>query len=257
MEFVISLITAGLIGATAGGLGALMVSKRMSLIGGPLGHLALPGVALALSFSFNIFIGALLTILCGMLLIWMIEQRTDLPIETVTGLVFAVGVALGFLLLPLEQAEEAVVGNITRVGVVDLLLSAGLTVLVFTALRKISAPLVLLSLSRELALGKGIKERKISFFYLLLIALTVSLEVKLLGILLTAALFVIPAASSRNITNSFRPYILFSVLFGSLSCMGGVVSYEFTGAPAGPLMIVFAGLFFASCLLIKEFRTKK
>ncbi len=254
MEFVISLTTSAFIGAVAGALGALMVSKKMSLVGGPLGHLALPGVALALSFGFNIFFGSLFSVLVGVLIIWVLEQKTELSVETVTGVVFATGVALGLILLPLEKAEEAVVGDITQVTGLDLFLSAVLALLAFVFIKKIASQIVLLSISKGLAKSKGIRTRTVTFIYLLMIAFTVALEVKILGILLTAALFVIPAAASRNITRSLRPYILISSLFGMVSCVLGVVGHELTTVAAGPLMIVWAGLIFLFCFLMRKSR---
>ncbi len=252
MEFVISLITSAFIGGAAGALGALMVSKKMSLVGGPLGHLALPGVAVALSFGFNIFFGSLFSVVVGVFIIWLLEQKTELSIETVTGVVFATGVALGLLLLPLERAEEAVVGDITQVTVLDLFLSTVLIFLTFVFIKKLASQIVLLSISGGLAQSKGVHIRVVTFIYLLMIALTVALEVKILGILLTAALFVIPAAASRNITRSLRPYILISSFFGVVSCSLGVVGYELTTVAAGPLMIVSAGVIFLFCFLVRK-----
>jgi len=100
-QFVLSLITAIFIGGIAGYLGSLMVTKKMALVGGPLGHLALPGVALALIYHFNIFSGALLSIAIGAAIVWLLRIKTKLSMEALTGVVFAAGVALGFLILPL------------------------------------------------------------------------------------------------------------------------------------------------------------
>ena len=87
------------IGGVAGYLGSLMLSKRMALVGGPLGHLSLPGIALALSYSFDVSIGAFLFIVLGIMFIWLIEMRTQLPMEAITATVFASGVAISFLFL--------------------------------------------------------------------------------------------------------------------------------------------------------------
>lgn len=249
MDFIISLTTSAFIGAVAGALGALMLSKKMSLVGGPLGHLALPGIAIALSFGFNIFFGSLFSVLTGVLIIWILEQKTELSVETVTGVVFATAVALGLLLLPLKRAEEAVVGDITQITPLDFFLSAVLTFLCFVFVRKISSQIVLLTISKGLAKSKGVRIRAVTFIYLLMIAFTVALEVKILGILLTAALFVIPAAASRNVTRSLHPYILTSSFLGMISCVLGVVGYELTAVAAGPLMIVWAGLIFLFCFI--------
>jgi len=72
------LITAS-VGAVAGYLGTLMLSKRMSLVGGPLGHITLPGVTLALLYGFDVSIGAFATLILGILLIWFFEKERSFP----------------------------------------------------------------------------------------------------------------------------------------------------------------------------------
>jgi len=108
-QFLLSLISGISIGGTAGYIGALMLQKKMALAAGPLGHLALPGVALALVFGFNISLGAFPFIILGIFLIWLLEVKTKLPTEALTAIVFASGVAIGFLFLPIEQAEIALI----------------------------------------------------------------------------------------------------------------------------------------------------
>ena len=90
------------IGTVAGYLGTLMLSKRMSLVGGPLGHLTLPGITLALIYGFDVSIGAFAMLVLAIILIWLFEKRTKLPLETLTAVVFTSSVAIAFLFLPLE-----------------------------------------------------------------------------------------------------------------------------------------------------------
>lgn len=252
MAFIFIIITSALIGAVTGYLGSLMVTKRMGLVGGPLGHLALPGVALALLFQFDIFLGGLMSILLGVLLIWFLQTKTELPIEALTGIIFASGVALGFLLLPMSHAEEAIVGDITLVGVYDMILVAISTAVVFLVVEKIYSKLVLSAISEELAKGKWPNLEKTDFAYLLSIALVTALEVKLIGILLTAALFVIPASAARNISRNLKDYKALSICLGALSTVSGILLFSVTRFPAGPLIILSA-----ACLFIFSFFLKR
>jgi len=255
MELFLSLITGISIGAAAGYLGSLMLSKRMALVGGPLGHLALPGIALGLIYHFDIFLGALASIILGVLFIWFFEIKTRLPLEVLTGVVFSLGVALGFLILPIENAEEAIIGDITAVGLSDAILALVLAVGVFLTIRKIYQKIILSSISEDLAKGKKINIRKMNFIYLLAIALITALEVKLVGIILTAALFAIPAAAARNLSRDLFQYQTLSTLIGSLSVVFGILLFEITSLSAGPLIILSAGFFFALSLLSKNIKT--
>jgi ABC-type Mn2+/Zn2+ transport system permease subunit len=69
----------------------------MALVAGPLGHLTLPGIALALIYGFDVSLGAFPFVILGIVLIWLFEMRTKLPMEALTAIVFSSGVALAFL----------------------------------------------------------------------------------------------------------------------------------------------------------------
>ena len=107
MNITISLLAGVLISSAAAYLGTLMLGRRMALVAGPLGHLTLPGIALALIYGFDITLGAFPFVILGIVLIWLFEMRTKLPVEALNAIVFASGVAAAFLFLPVGQAEAA------------------------------------------------------------------------------------------------------------------------------------------------------
>ncbi len=252
MSFLIVLITVGLLGAGTGYLGSLMISKRLGLIGGPLGHLALPGVALSLLWNFNIFLGALGSILVGVFLILYLERKTDLPLEALTGIIFATGVAIGFLLLPMSHAEEVVAGEIELITLLDFWIVLFSTFVIFFAVEKIYKKMVLATISEELAQGKGVKIKRINLIYFLAIALLTALEVKIVGIILTAALFVIPASAAKNISSRLSSYRFLCIIFGSFSTIGGALAAKKLSLASGPIIIISAALIFLFSLFFKE-----
>ncbi|HXK36742.1 MAG TPA: metal ABC transporter permease [Candidatus Paceibacterota bacterium] len=249
----LSLVTAFFIGGIAGFLGSLMITRRMALVSGPLGHLALPGVALGLVYSFDIFWGALATIAIGSFFIWLLTLRGGrLPVEALTAVVFSSTVALGFLILPIEEAERALIGDITTVTPFDALLAIVLSIVLFIIIRRIYLRSVLLGISTELALSRGINARKYNFIFLVGIALVVAMEVKIVGILLTAALMAIPAAAASNFSRSMTQYRNLGLLFGGASAVMGVCIAEATGLAAGPLIILTGTVLFLASLLFAE-----
>lgn len=251
-QFLISLITAVFIGGIAGYLGSLMFTKRMALVGGPLGHLALPGVALALIFNFNILWGAFATIILGIIIIWGLEVLTKIPTEALTGIVFAAGVALGFLFLPMDHAKEAIIGDITNIGRLDMILSIIFSILVFIIIRKIYLKFILIGISNDLAHSEGINSKKYNFIYLMCIAFIIALEVKIVGTFLPVALVAIPASTANNLSNNLKQYSFLSLIIGALSGLIGVILYNITGFPAGPLIILVATCFFLVSLFFKK-----
>jgi ABC-type Mn2+/Zn2+ transport system permease subunit len=240
----LSLLSGVFIGGAAGYLGSLMLSRRMALVAGPLGHLTLPGVALALLWGFDVSLGAFPFVIGGVLLIWVLEMRTRLPMEALTALVFASGVAIAFLVLPIEQAETALVGDISHAGGGDTALAVTMSIAIMAAVRLAYPKLVISSISDDLAAAEGIDVRRYNLLYLFLIAVMVALGVKMVGGLLTAALVAVPPAAARNIGRNLRQYTVGAAVIGMSAAAIGIALAQLSGLAAGPLIIlVSAGIF--------------
>ena len=224
----------------------------MALVAGPLGHLTLPGVALALIYGFDISLGAFPFVLLGVILIWLFEIRTKLPMEALTAIIFATGVAIAFLFLPLSKAETALVGDISQVTFWATIISIILSIALFLIVKKIFPKMVLISVSEDLAKIQGINIRLYNLIYLLAIGVIVSLGVRLVGGLLTAALVAIPAASARNLSKNMKSYTILAMSFGIISALLGIVIYRYTLFPAGPLIILVNALIFTISAIIKR-----
>lgn len=251
-QFLLSLITGIFIGAASGYLGTLMLSKRMALTAGPLGHLTLPGIALALIYGFDVSLGAFPFVILGIFLIWIFEIKTKLPMEALTAIVFALGVATAFLFLPIEQAEVALVGDITKVGVYETTITVVLCLLIFFIIKKIYPKMVLINVSEDLAKADKINIKKYNLIYLLTIAIIVALGVKMVGGLLTAALVAIPASASRNLSKNLSQYTFLATFFGAISPSLGILIFKFTNFPAGPLIIIINALIFLMSVVFKR-----
>ena len=251
-QFLLSLIAGIFIGGVAGYLGTLMLSKKMSLVAGPLGHLTLPGIALALIYGFDIFLGAFPFVVLGIILIWLFEIKTKLPMEALTAVVFSLGVAITFLFLPIEQAETALVGDITKVGFWDTFLVIFLCLLLFLIVKKIYSKMTLINVSESLAKSEGIDVKKYNLLYLCVIAVIVALGAKIVGGLLTAALVAIPAATSRNLSKNLFQFSFFGLLLGAVSAFLGIFLFKIIGFPAGPLIIIVSTFFFLISLIFKK-----
>jgi zinc transport system permease protein len=248
-QLILSLLVGIFIGGAAGYLGSLMVSKRMALVGGALGHLTLPGIALALIYDFDVSLGALPLVVLGIILIWLFEIRTRLPMEALTAVVFASGVAVAFLILPSEDTVTALIGDISQVKLYGAVVSVILASIVFFVTQRIFSRMVLSGISEDLARVQGINVKKYNFIFLALIAVIVALGVKIVGGLLTAAILAIPACAARNISQNLFQYSYGALLIGAISCISGILLFRLTGFPAGPLIILIATLFFLISLI--------
>ena len=252
-KILLALILSGTIGAIAGYLGSLMLSKRMALMGGALGHLTLPGVALALLYDFDVSIGATLFLVFGVLIIWLLEQKTRLHLEALTAVVFSASLATAFLFLPKEEIDIALLGDVSQITPVTVLITIVISVLLFFTVKKIYASMVLASISSDLAQTSGVNLKLNNALYLICIAVTVALGVRIVGGLMTAALLAIPACTAKNISSNLSQYTMISTIAGSLACILGVIAYAILDVPAGPLIIIASALLF----LVSVFKQHK
>jgi ABC-type Mn2+/Zn2+ transport system permease subunit len=252
MEFILALIMGASLGGAAGYLGTLMLSQRMALVAGPLGHLTLPGIALAMILGFDVSLGAFPFVILGIVFIWLFEMRTGLPMEAVTAVVFAAGVAITFLFLPEEKAVPALIGDISQITFLGTIIVILLSLTIFFMTKKIYSKMILAGISEDLAKVQGANFRKYNLMYLLGIALTVALGVRIMGGLMTAALVAIPASTARNMSKSLTQYSYGGLILGSLACILGISGFRFTGLPAGPLIVIVGTFFFLVSLGLKR-----
>ncbi len=251
-QFLFSLISGIFIGGTAGYLGSLMLTKRMALVGDAFGHVALPGMGLALLLGLDVSFGAFVFLLLGIFLIWLFEIRTSLSTEALVGIVFVASLAIGFLIIPELELLEALFGDISKVSFGMAMISAVFSILIFLVVKKIYPSMILANISSDLAKNEGIKVKKLNFIYLLSIAAVVALGIKIVGSLLVGALVIIPAATARNISKNLKGFYLGSIIFGILSCFFGSLLFKLTGFPAGPLIILTSTFFFLISLIFKR-----
>ncbi len=245
-------ITTILVASAAGFLGTFMISKRMSLTAGPFGHLALPGVAIALLYDFNVFLGALGFILFGALIVWVLRRVSNLPLEALTGIAFVFGLSLGFLFLPMEHAKEAIMGDVTKININDFWIALTFSIITFITVSKIHKKIVLVTLSEDLAKTLGVNVKTLDLIFLILIALVTAMEVKIVGGIMTVAMIILPASIASNLARSLKQYLLISPLSGVISASIGLLIYQYTNLPAGPLIILSLFTLFLISLLFKK-----
>ena len=224
----------------------------MSLVGGPLGHLTLPGIAIAFHYGFDVSLGALIFLVFGTALIWLLQQKTKLPFEAVTATVFASSLAIAFLILPKKKAGKAILGDISKISPMTALVTIFATIIIFFVIKHIYEKMVLTSISSDLAQANGINVKLNNFIYLTCIAIVIAFSVRIVGGLMTAAIVAIPACTSKNISSGLRQYSYLSLAAGAISCALGVLVSLVTKLPPGPLIIISNTAFFAASIFVKK-----
>jgi zinc transport system permease protein len=258
--FFYSLFLSIFVGAAAGYLGSLMVLEKMALVGDALSHVALPGLALGITFNFNPYIGAFAFLFVTAAIIWQIQRSTKISFEALVGAMFTLALALGILLYgnELEALEEALFGDISQVT----LMSAGVAALVCVAAifltKVIYNKLILAMISEDLAVSKGINVARTNLLYLFLVSVVVAIGIQIVGTLLVGFLVIVPAIAAKNLSTHMKRYSLLSAVFGVIAASVGVLLWNFVSLnlPFPGPMVVFVGIAIFAVSLIINWRLK-
>ncbi|OGN01789.1 MAG: hypothetical protein A3I26_03560 [Candidatus Yanofskybacteria bacterium RIFCSPLOWO2_02_FULL_43_10] len=248
----LQLLVGILTGLGAGYLGSFMILKRMSLVGDVISHVALPGIAIALIFKVNPFLGAFTALFLAVIGIWILERKTELPSETLVGIFFALSLALGILITPEPELLEALFGDISKIGPVDVFLTAALIAVIFFTMFRIYRGLTLSVVSKQLAQSMGINVSRTNFLFLFLVAVIVALGLKVTGIFLTGALVIVPAAAAKNVSIGLAGFTRSAALFGGMSALGGILFASHFNLHPGPIVVLASGVIFLITLLFKK-----
>ena len=251
-DFIFLIFIGALAGAASGYLGSYMVLKRRSLVGDALSHVALPGMAIALTLSINPMLGALVALFIAILGIWYLEEKSEIYPEALVGIFFTASLAIGILITPEPELLEALFGDIEKVTRVDGILVIAASILIFFVTRSISKKLTVGIISEDLAKSGGINVSKVNLIYLLMVGLVIALGVKFLGTLLTGALVIVPAAAAKNIAKSIGGFQLLASVAGLASTGLGIILAKILGFPSGPTVVLVAVLIFIASYLFKE-----
>mgnify|MGYP001293483304 FL=1 len=258
-DFFIRALFAGIgVAFVTGPLGCFVVWRRLSYFGDTLAHSALLGVTIAFSLEFNIALSVFITSSVVALFLIQLQKKTNLPGDALLGLLahssLGVGlVAIGFLSFIRFDVMGLLFGDILAVNVNDLLVIWIGGALILIILKLIWKPLFASTVNYELAEAEGLNPERAKAIFTLLMAAIIAISIKMIGLLLITGMLIIPAAMARNISNSPKGMIIFSVIGGLLSVFLGLFSSLNFNTPSGPSIIVAALILF----IISLFRIKQ
>lgn len=238
------IIVGSFVGAAAGYLGSFMVLKRMSLVGDALTHVALPGIAIALTLNFPPMLGAFLALLIAVIGIWYLGETSNIYPEALVGVLFTASLALGVLITPEPELLEALFGSIEKMSYPEGVVAIALSIIAILLTFLISKKLLTGVISKELLATDKVSGKLINLVYLLLVGTIVALGVRFVGTLLMGALVIVPAVAAKNIGASFRLYSLLSIIFGVGSTAIGALVSGIYNLPSGPMVVLSSVFFF-------------
>lgn len=239
-------------------LGTMAVNNKMAFFSDALGHSALTGVAIGVILGVKnemislVGFGVLLA-----LIITRVKNKGNASADTVISVFSSTAIALGLLVLSygggFSKYSAFLVGDILSVTQIEILILFLVLIAVVIIWGLIYNKLLLISINKELAVSRGIKTAIYENIFVVIVAITVMLSIKSVGILLINSLLILPAASARNISNNSRKYLLFSVLISLICGVGGLITSFYIDTAAGATIVVaLATVFFVTYIFKKK-----
>lgn len=268
--FLASGLVAGLLASVACGvIGPYVVTRRIVFLSGSIAHMAVGGIGAALFLQtlwpqyfgwFRPVHGATLSALGAAVLIGIINDRVSERMDTLIGALWAVGMAVGILLIKFTPGYHAelmsyLFGNIVYVGWSDVRLMAGLVVVIVASVLVWHKRLLAMCLDEQQAALQGISVLGTNIVLLCLVALTVICLTQVVGLILVIALLSLPAATAARHATRMGPMILLATLLGAVvTTVPRIAVYGTPVSPESAIVLAAAGCYLGSVLLTRFVR---
>lgn len=251
-----ALVAGILVGFLASYYGVFIVQRGLGFLGSGLAHAAFGGVALGILLETEpIWIAVPFTVLVAIGITW-VKDKTKLGGDTTIGIFFSVSMALGiiFIFLKRQYSSDAfnyLFGSILSVTLLDIVVPIILiiiTLLLFPFWKRWAYS----SFDRELAQADRIPVQFDDYLLSILIAVTIVVSIKVVGIVLIAAFLVIPPAASRLMNKSFSKMTVVSIIIGVSTALIGLWISYYMNVPSGATIILLQAAVFFAVMLFKR-----
>jgi zinc transport system permease protein len=257
------LLCAFVIGPLLGGIGTMVVAKRMAFFSQAVGNAALTGVAIGVIIGESYtapYMSMFSFCLLFALFLNFSKNRTKMSADTLIGVFLSISLAIGATVLLWVSAkvnthilDTVMFGSILTVNDTDMNVLLATTLLtIFTAVPLYNR-MLLASLNPSLAHVRGIRVHLLEYVFVLLVTILTVACVKIVGAVLVEALLLIPAAAARNLTRSLRGFVLTSIAFSTVSCIVGIYApmrFDLP-LPSGGAIILTAAVLFIVTMAVR------
>lgn len=247
-----ALLASTVIGTVCAVVGVYVVLRGLSFIGAGIAHASFGGVALGVLLNVNPLLTAVLFCIATGLGIGVISRRGQVREDTAIGVFFAATMALGILFIGLQEGYNVDIfgylfGSVLAITTGDLVISLLLALLVLATVALLYKEFLFITFDAEMAEVVGLPVTRLYYLLITLVALTVVLSIKVVGIILVSALIVAPAAAAQQLTDDFSRMMVLSVLVGLAASLGGLfLSYWLNIASGATMVLLATAIFFIS-----------
>jgi zinc transport system permease protein len=249
-----ALVAAILVGCAAPAIGTFLVQRRLALMGDGIGHVALTGVALGFLLGTAPVLTAVVVSIAGAVAIELIRERGRTTGDVALALLFYGGIAGGVMLIGLAGGSSATLvsylfGSLSSVRPSDLVVISGLSIGVLGVVVVFGRELFAVCSDEEVARVSGLPVRFLNILVAVTAAVTVTVAMRVVGLLLVSALMVVPVAAAQQLSASFRATLLGACAIGVLASIGGLIlAFYANVAPGASTVVLALGAFLAATI---------
>lgn len=240
-----ALLAAMFTGVAAPAIGTYLVQRRLALMGDGIGHIAVTGVGLGLLTGQSPVWTAVLVAIVGAVLIELVRERGQASGDVALALIFYGGIAGGVMVTGLaggsaQTLHNYLFGSITTVSAQDVWTVVGLAAVVIFLAIGFAPQLFAVCQDEEFAKASGLRVRAYTLMTSVMAAVTVTVAMRTVGLLLVSALMVVPVASAQQLTRGFKVTIFLSMTLGLFASVGGLVTSFYAGVAPGASIVLIA-----------------
>jgi zinc transport system permease protein len=244
-----------LVSVACGSVGTYVVIKRIVSLSGAISHAAFGGVGLGYFLGANPVLAAIPFSILSALSMGAVKERVKVSEDTVIGILWSVGMALGIIFINLSPGYAPdlfsyLFGSILTVANSDLYIMLILDLIIIVTIFLFQRELLAVSFDEEFSKVVGLPAEFIYMLLLSLVALSVVVLIKVVGVILVIALLTIPAAISKQFTSKIGRLMVLSIIVGILLTLTGLwLSFEFNLASGATIVLVLGAAFILSSFL--------
>ncbi len=223
-------------------IGSYVVARRMVFISGGITHASFGGIGIGFFFGFNPILSALVFSVLSAFGIQWLSKNQDVREDTAIGVFWSLGMALGIILIFLSPGyapnlSEYLFGNILTINQMDIRLLAMLSLVLILFFTFSYRSILNVSFDKEFAKTRGLPVVFLEYTLIMLVAVTIVLSIRLVGIVLLISLLTVPQMTANIFTNRFSKIMIGSVAISFVGCVAGLLLSYSLNVPSGAFII--------------------
>ncbi len=256
------ILTGIFVGTACAVLGVFLVLRRYALIGHGLTHVAFGGVAVGLLFGRQPFWAALVVTLLSSFGILKLQERMKIYADVAIGIVSAVGMAVGIVIASVAGGFNVdlmsyLFGSVLTIGMSEFIVSVVISCIVIVFILLFYHDLFAMTFDEESARTMGIKVDRYNYFFAAVSAVVVVVGMRVVGLLLVAALMILPATTSLQVSRTFRGSLIISALAAAISVVAGIMISFWLDLPSGGTIVLVNFVLFILAFWVKKLFLEK